>query len=181
MSSGKKNSPEFKAKVGYEAALASKKLISELAAKYKVSEDEVITWSGIYGGSHIAEEATEAIMDHDDHAPAGVDVEISSANDEFVVAVGEGVTNDSLPYSKLGMWITIGLTTVVALIVFASQLQEYMTLQKERRVSNASTYTEITRLQAEQNEQLNSFGVVDGDNGVYSVPIDSAINKMLEK
>jgi len=43
-----------------------------------------------------------------------------------------------------------------------------------------SQFSEIKELKAKDAETLNSYGVVDLENGTYRIPIDQAINKIAE-
>ena len=42
-------------------------------------------------------------------------------------------------------------------------------------------YYDIDELETSSTEQLNSFGVVNPDEGIYRIPIDSAITKIAEE
>lgn len=184
MASGKKNSPEFKAKVGYEAAISSKQVLSELAKKYKVSEEEIIEWATKFGGVHTVgdAQAEDHTHGHDDHAaPEGIDFTIESADENLLVSVEDGIQDENLNYGKLGMWITIGIVTVISLVILAMQISDFYQFEKEMAAAGQTENLEVNRISAEQTEALNSFGVVDAENGVYSVPIDSAISLIVNQ
>ncbi len=184
MSSGKKNSPEFKSRVGYEAALSSKKMIAELAEKYKVSENEIIEWAESYGGLPAGEESQAMESQdhgHDDghHGPAGEDYMVEVSDDNLFASVQEGMQNDFMNYKTLTSWILIGIVTVIGLVIIATQLEGYTKFQKMMSAAGQTENLQVNKLEAEQQTRLNSYGVVDPDAGLYHVPIDSAINMMV--
>ena len=184
MSSGKKKSPEFKSRVGYEAALSSKKMIAELAEKYKVSEKEIIDWAESYGGVSAGEEAMELGAQaqgeaHSHDEQEGTDFVIDIADDALYDSVTDGMQDDTMNYKLLGTWITIGIVAVIGLVIIATQLEGYTKFQKMMSAAGQTENLQVNQLEAEQQVRLNSFGVVDPDAGIYHVPIDSAINMMV--
>jgi hypothetical protein len=184
MSSGKKNSPEFKSRVGYEAALSSKKMIAELAEKYKVSEKEIIEWAESYGGVPAGEEMPAISAEdhgHDDHhhGPEGEDYIVDVTDEDLFNSVKEGIQNDFMNYKMLTGWILIGIVTVIGLVIIATQLEGYTKFQKMMSAAGQTENLQVNQLEAEQQTRLNSYGVVDPDAGIYHVPIDSAINMMV--
>ena len=66
------------------------------------------------------------------------------------------------------------LLFVVSLIFFS----QYSYTNAQRNASVTSTYYEITKLTEDAEAHLNSYGVVDAEEGVYRIPIDEAINKL---
>ena len=144
-----KHSAEFKAKVALEAVSEENKIYSAIATKYDLSSDEVSAW--------VSELKSNAI---------------------FIEAVSHGVENENLDYSKLFFWSGLGIATVVVLIVGLIFFSQFAFSNAQNNASNSSTYLEITKLNADQTEHLNSFGVVDLEAGVYRIPIEEAINKV---
>lgn len=108
----------------------------------------------------------------------GEDVTLETEDSSFAGAVNHGVNDDNMEYGKLFFWSGLGIVTVVVFVVALMFFAQFSFLNAQRNASASSTYLEITKLKADQNEQLNSFGVVDLEDGVYHIPIDEAINKI---
>ena len=107
-----------------------------------------------------------------------LDVEISSDNEHFVHAVSYGDEEEGLSYAPLIKWSVIGIATVVVLVVGLIFFSQFSFTNALRTVSESSTHYEIVKLNEEAEATLNSFGVVDLEEGVYHIPIDEAINKL---
>ncbi len=173
-----KHNAEFKAKVALEAVSAENKIYSEIAKKYDLSVDDVSEWTAelkksavdIFGGSS------------DDHSHSTTstikDVSIESEDTFFIEAVNHGVENENLDYNKIFFWSGLGIVTVVVFIVALIFFSQYSFNNAKNNALNSSTYLEITKLKADQTEQLNTYGVVDLEAGVYRIPIEEAINKI---
>lgn len=172
-----KHSAEFKAKVALEAVSEENKIYSAIATKYDISSDEVSVWvselksnaATVFGGSSTGAHASTSTVE---------DISIESDNAIFIEAVSHGVENENLDYGKLFFWSGLGIAIVVVLIVGLIFFSQFAFSNAQNNASNSSTYLEITKLNADQTEQLNSFGVVDLEAGVYRIPIEEAINKV---
>lgn len=169
-----KYSSEFKAKVALEAVSQGRSVIEKVAEKHGVSEEQVIAWA-----SQLHEDASRIFSAEAAYEePEAEDVEISTEDEEFAVAVSHGVMSDELNYNKLIFWSTLGTALVVIFVIGLVYFSQYSLFETQREVSNQSVYSEIKDLKAEQDQQLNSFGVVDLEEGRYRIPIDSAINRI---
>ncbi|HKL16338.1 MAG TPA: hypothetical protein VJ915_11920, partial [Balneolaceae bacterium] len=51
----------------------------------------------------------------------------------------------------------------------------------QQQNAERSLYYDIDQQQASSREHLNSFGIVNPDEGIYRIPIDSAITKIAEE
>ncbi len=108
----------------------------------------------------------------------GEEVTLETEDASFAGAVSHGVNDDSMDYGKLYFWSGLGIVTVIVFVVALMFFAQFSFTNALRNASESSTYLEITKLEADQTEQLNSFGVVDLEDGVYHIPIDEAINKV---
>lgn len=177
-----KYSSEFKAKVALDAVAQGRSVIEEIAKKHGVTEDEVIAWAG-----HFQDEAAMNVLDAADtssthsHAkvPEGEDVDITTNDDVFAEAISHGVMSDTLNYKKLIFWSTLGTSIVIIFVIGLVYFSQYSLFETQKNVSANSTYSEVSELKAQQDEVLNTFGVVNLEEGIYRIPIDSAINKIV--
>ena len=167
-----KHSSEFKSKVAQEAASESQKVIQNIAAKYDISEDEVILWASKYADQGVELAAAE----YDEGSVE--DVDISTEDDELVSGISQGVMSDTLNYGKLIFWSTVGTSLVIIFVIAMVFFSQFSLFEAQREASLRVTYSDFSDLRAEQEQELNSFGVVDLEEGIYRIPIDSAISKI---
>ncbi len=173
----KKYTPEFKAKVALEAISQQKKNLDQLSDKYDVPVSTILTWAvqlendatELYSSSEEAEHIEEHIADHE-----SVDVNID--DQKVADSISYGVMQDKLNYKRLVFWSVLGMALVVIFVVALFQMFEYNEAVTRDRVSESSEYYQINQLNKEAEERLNNFGVIDAEEGIYHIPIDSAIN-----
>lgn len=176
-----KYSAEFKAKVALEAITQGRVVLKEIAEKYDISEEDVKSWSAkLYEDAELIFGKEETETEH------GADfleesVLLSADNEKFYYDVEYGVTKDDLNFNKLIFWssLIVGLVIImsIGLVFFA----EYSLFDTQKQVSQSSPASQANELKFEQMQELNSFGIVDPENGIYRIPIDSAINKMVNE
>ncbi len=109
---------------------------------------------------------------------SGDDVTLETVDSSFAGAVSHGVNDDAMDFGKLFFWSGLGIVTVIVFVVGLIFFAQFSFFNAQKTVSENSSYLEITEMRATQNEQLNSFGVVDLEDGVYHIPIDEAINNI---
>lgn len=171
-----KYSSEFKAKVALEAVAQGRSVIEKVAEKHNVSEDQVIAWA-----AQLHEEAAkifgaETAVEADDSLVE--DVDITTEDEEFAYAVGHGVMSDTLNYKKLIFWSTLGTSLVIIFVIGLVYFSQYSLFEAQKQVSSQSSVSDYSELKAQQEQELNSFGVVDLEEGIYRIPIDSAISRI---
>jgi len=163
---------EEKTKIALEAASGNGGTIANLAEKYDVTPEEIEKWMRETGVENVSEEEDEI----DDDETVSI-----SATDDFAKDYDFGATEDKLNYSRLFFWSIFGTAVILIFIVAIMNVYEY-TIQSVGQVnSESSQYYDIEQLQENDLERLNSFGVVNLDEGIYRVPIDSAIVNMTEE
>jgi transposase-like protein len=170
-----KYSSEFKAKVALEAVAQGRSVIEKIAQKHDVSEEDVIEWA-----AQLQDEASQIFTTETAQADEAVteDVDITTENEEFAGAVEHGVMSDTLNYNKLIFWSTLGTALVIIFVIGLVYFSQYSLFEVQKQVSAQSGYSEVKELKAEQDQELNSFGVVDLEEGIYRIPIDSAISRI---
>ncbi len=172
-----KFSSEFKAEIALEAATQARVVIKEIAKKHEVSEEQVIAWA-----SKLEDEAVDifspgANVAEQDETVAE-DVDISTDDEELISAVEHGVMNDDLNFKRLLFWTGLGTVLIVIFIIGAVQFSQYSLFETQKKVSAEDSPSDIKELKAEQNKILDTYGVVDLEEGIYRIPIDSAINRI---
>ena len=80
---------------------------------------------------------------------------------------------------RLTFWSVLGTILVIIFVQALFEMYQYNELTTRQRVSAASgEHYQANQLKKEAEERLNSFGVVNLEEGVYRMPIDSVINSM---
>lgn len=182
MANEEKNySPDFKIKLAKEALDQSKKNLDTLADKYDVPVSLILMWTAQYEkkGAEAFEaeaEAEESKSEVSEEEPETVDVEVE--DEDVARSVEYGVMSDDLNIRRLVFWSILGIVIVLIFIQALYEMYHYNEQVAQERVSAESQYYQVNELRSEQNERLSNFGVVDLENGVYRIPIDSAINEM---
>lgn len=176
-----KHSSEFKAKVALDAITQGRAVIEKIAQKYDVSEEEVRAWTAkMYNEAEsiFGEETEFSPTGHEDSDFIAEDVYLSTDSEKFNYDVEYGVTKDDLNYKQLIFWSSLIVGLVIIMSVGLVYFAEFSLFDTQQRVSGASPASVAQELKTEQMQELNSFGVVDLEEGLYRIPIDSAINRI---
>ncbi len=174
-----KHSAEFKANIALEALSSSAEELDALAEKHGISKKDIQSWvKELKGNASSIFAAADDEAGHGHHHAVGEDVEIETDDEELYKYVQYGAHGDVLDYRKLTFWTAFGTVLVVVTIAGLIQFSQTSYFEAQQEASFNSQYIEINELQEQAQETLNSFGVVDPENGIYRIPIDSAISKM---
>lgn len=171
-------SAEFKKEVAQKALDQSKKNLDKLAKEYDVPVSVILMWATELekGGEDVFETSEEKPTEASDESSDEFDVEISDG--QVAESVEHGVMADKLNYKRLVFWSVFGTVLVVIFVQALFEMYQYNMQVTQERVSSESEYYQVNQMKKEAREELDSFGVVDLENGIYRIPIDSAINKM---
>lgn len=175
----KKYTAEFKKEVASKALNLSRPQLDELSEEYDVPVSMIQLWASklersIEEGDNVFEAGQptkEASSEHEE-----IDVEITSQ--KVANSVEHGVMDDKLNYKRLVFWSVFGTVLVLIFVKALFEMFQYNQQLTQERVSAESEYYQVNQLKKEANEQLDSFGVVDLENGIYRIPIDSVIDEM---
>ncbi|OAN63976.1 hypothetical protein A8B79_14405 [Balneola sp. EhC07] len=175
-----KHNAKFKAQVAIEALNLSAGDLEEFAKVKGVSTDQVLDWVSQLkeNSATIFEEGQDAHSGH--HHASGENVNLETEDELLIAAVSHGVNDDNLNYNKLFFWTTFGTGLVVVIIYGLIQFAQASWFDAQNEAAVNSQFSEIKELKAKDAETLNSYGVVDLENGTYRIPIDQAINKIAE-
>lgn len=171
-------SAEFKKEVAQKALDQSKKNVDQLSEEYEVPVSVILMWATELekGGEDVFETSEESTEEESAVENEQVDVEISDGR--VSDSVEHGVMLDQLNYKRLVFWSVFGIIIVGIMVQALYEMYQYNQSFMEERVSAESQYYEAEELREEAEQQLDSFGVVDLENGIYRIPIDSAITNM---
>ncbi|MDR8393213.1 hypothetical protein NC796_18810 [Aliifodinibius sp. S!AR15-10] len=176
-------SAEFKTKVAKAAIDQGKKNLDSLSEKYEVPVSTILTWAvrlEKHADAESAFESSEEVDTADEHISDHEDVEVEVSDKQIADSLQHGVMFDRLNIRRLMFWSVLG-TVLVVLFVFAlREMYQYNRLISEETALGSTEYYEVNQQKRQATETLNTFGVVDLENGIYRIPIDSAINEMAE-
>ena len=176
MASEEKNyTAEFKKKVAQQALDQSKKNLDKLSEKHDVPVSVILMWATELekGGEDVFEEPEEEQEKVEESAEADVEITDSRVAD----SVEHGVMLDQLNIKRLVFWSVFGTGLVIVFVIGLLEMYQYNQQVTQERVSADSEYYQANQMKREAREQLNSFGVVNLENGTYRIPIDSAISE----
>jgi hypothetical protein len=182
MSNEKKSySREFKAKVVLEAVSSETESPRQIAEKYEISLSDLLSWAN---EMDLADEKLQILKNAAEgqitDSSVSDEVDLDSSNEIFSREIEYGASFDYLNMKRLSFWSIFGTGFVLLTILALISLYHYSTSSTIQQVSEQSEYFEIQDVKVRDQEILSSFGVVDLDNGVYRVPIDSIISRMAQ-
>ena len=148
-----------KLKIANSAALGGEKAVKALASEHNISEDEIRGWVRDLKAGNVTDD-DEVTLD---------------VTDEFAESVAFGATFDKLNYSPLTFWSVFGTSAILIIIVSVMFMYDFTFTSATQERSEQSIYYDIEELKRSDQLILDSFGVVDPDEGIYRIPIDSAI------
>ncbi len=159
-----KFTPKEIAAIALKAIKGGEGAIKQLAAEHDISEEQIKKWIKDY------QEANEKDPD-----------EVSlEASEDFQQSVEYGATFDKLNYKRLTFWSVFGIAAVLLFIVAMKYMHDFTRDAFFHDRSAESQFYNIEELQQRDQAKLESFGVVDPDEGIYRIPIDSAITIIAE-
>lgn len=174
---------DFKVKVASKALEQDKQNLDRLSDKFDVPVSLILKWtvqfekagSDAFDTEEVMKEESKAhIEDHE-----SVDVEVDDP--DIAESVSYGVMHDDLNYNRLIFWSILGIVLVVIFVVGLLEMYQYNTNVTQERISEQSEYYQIKQLNEEAQETLSSFGVVNPEEGIYRIPIDSAMNDIVDR
>lgn len=179
MANEKQNySADFKKEVAQKALDQSKKNLDKLSKKYDVPVSLILMWATELekGGEDIFETEEDKDTSTPKEPTKNIDLEVTG--EELADSVEHGVMEDKINYKRLIFWSVFGTILVIVFVRGLYEMYQYNTEVTQDRVSSESEYFQINQMKEEARQQLDSYGVVDLENGTYRIPIDSAINEM---
>ena len=108
-----------------------------------------------------------------------IDIDVSS--EEMARSYHRGAMDDNPNYKPILFWSVLGFVIFVAFVYMLSSMYQYNRYTAENDASANSAYYQIQELNEKEEQVLTNYGVVDAENGIYRIPIDSAINKYVEE
>jgi hypothetical protein len=108
--------------------------------------------------------------------------EYTNVNDqEFLRIVDQGVMEDKLSIKTVTLWSVVTTIFVIILIVIAVNIYNYFKFDKQFQQAVNTQYTEITNLKTNSTYQITTFEVIDAEEGIYRIPVDSAKTLIIQR
>lgn len=117
----------------------------------------------------------------DNIKPENEDFNIDVEDEELARSVDKGVMEDNPNYQRLLFWSILGTTLFVIFVYMLASIYDFNNYLTQKNVSEGSSYYQIEELNEKAEEKLTTFGVVDDEEGIYRIPIDSAITTYIEE
>lgn len=153
---------EEKQKIALEAASGGKEAVKKLSEKHGVSEEEIRKWIRETDVSNVTTGTKEEDVSLD-------------ATDEFIESVNYGANFDKLNYRRLIFWSIFGIAVMIIIIQSIMFIHDYTKSSATTLRSEQSQFYDIDEIELNDQQILDSFGVVDPEVGIYRIPVDSAI------
>lgn len=180
MAGTKHYSPQFKRKVAREALDRNRENLDRLSDQYDVPVSLILTWA-----VELEKHGPEAFREED--AAAGNSgeeeetMEVDISDERVADSLGMGAMLDHHNYKRLIFWSVLGMVLVVIFIQALYELYQYDTQLIREEVAASSEYYQVRQLEENALQRLDSFGVVDPEEGIYHIPIDSAMKRMVRE
>ncbi len=108
--------------------------------------------------------------------------EYTNVNDQdFLRAVEDGVMEDKFSIKTVTLWTVLTTIVVVILIVIAVNIYNYFKFDQQFQQAINTEYVEINTLKSNSQEQLITFEVIDEEEGIFRIPVDSAKTLILQR
>jgi len=104
------------------------------------------------------------------------EMQLSGASNDFVLSVEKGVTDDILDIKVITFWSIITVLFMLAMAYGGYRIYKFYGFQTRVELAISTEYKELKQKKAADALHLSSYGMVDGEAGVYRIPIDAAIN-----
>ncbi|PWN07343.1 hypothetical protein [Rhodohalobacter mucosus] len=167
MSSDPKNfTAEERAAIALKAQSGDPSAKQELAEKHGITVEEIEKWIRETGSRSVTE---------------GEETVSLEANEDFAESVSFGAVPDRLNYPRLIFWSLFGTGIVVITVLAIMAVYNYTITSAEQSRASESQFYNISELEARDSAILDSYGVVDLEEGIYRIPIDSAMTLIAEE
>lgn len=167
MSSDPKNfTSEEKAAIALKAQAGDADAKQELAEKHGVTIEEIDKW--------IRETGDESVDESDETVSL-------EASEIFAESVRFGAVRDILNYPRLVFWSAFGTIVILIMVLAIMAVYEYTFTGAQQDRATESQYYNISEIQQKERATLESYGVVDIEEGIYRIPIDSAMTLIAEE
>lgn len=104
----------------------------------------------------------------------------SSTGSDFERSLRFGAAEDRLNYKKLGFWTVLGTAIVTFVVVVLINVYDLTITTSTQKAKEQSQFYGIQELRQKEQTVLGSYGIVDLQKGIYRVPIDSAIQMLVD-
>ena len=174
-------SREYKAKVVLEATSEDADPV-EVARRHNVTPGTLLSWANQMDVNDLQlKKLAEAAGTEGAH-DAIETVDVDSNSDRFAASIEYGATHDILDMKKLTFWSLFGTGFVLLIILALYGAYTLTTSQTIQQVyEQGGDHYEVRELHERQRADLESFGVVDAEEEIYRVPIDSVFSRMVRE
>lgn len=170
-------SAEFKTRIAKQAEGQSHEELEALAENNEIPVSAILTWRAQYQKEGEKAFRTENVAVSDRSGDSDT-VEVEVNNENVDSGFKYGVMLDDLNIKRLTFWSVVGIILVVIFVKALVEMYQYNTQVTREKIAAESVYYDLNQLREQANQRLSSFGVVDAEEGIYHIPIDSAMNEI---
>ncbi|MGF1669861.1 MAG: transposase [Balneolaceae bacterium] len=170
---------EEKAKIALEAVSGGENELKKLSSKHGITEKQILNWAEELGISSKTPDESKKPFTAIEAEKNQIDIDVST--EEFSDSMKFGASFDNLNIKRLTFWTVFGTFLVLIMIIGLLKVYDFTITTTQKNVAAESIFYDISELKERDNETLNSFGVVDPEEGIYRIPIDSAISLMVKE
>lgn len=107
--------------------------------------------------------------------------QVFTLDDQFEEEKERGVAYEGVAASQIMAVAAAILVVIVVAVVVIFGWYEQVSQEAEASASGADTYSRVQKVDREAAQQLQEYGVVDEEAGVYHIPIDDAMGLVLSE
>ncbi|MEX0772880.1 MAG: hypothetical protein WEB89_08700 [Balneolales bacterium] len=97
----------------------------------------------------------------------------------FDEAVSYGAMYDKLNIKNIVFWTVLGISVLLIVVMGVISLYKYNKFRFQESASIESEFPNYQRMRVAEDVQLNTYGVVDEESGIYHIPVDSAMTLII--
>ncbi|MEX2602167.1 MAG: transposase [Balneolaceae bacterium] len=172
--------PEFKARVVLAVLSGEENTPAGIASEHGVTGEQILSWAEEMDLTLEQRQQISSAFHLSPEIEDSRNVDLESSDKIFLSEIEYGAAYDIYNYKRLTFWTVFGTGFVIAAIFALIGINRFSIDTTRQNVSEQSRFYQIEELRQRDQATLTSFGVVDPDEGIYRVPIDSIISRMAD-
>ena len=112
---------------------------------------------------------------------AEVAAEVSDADEAYAAEAELGVQHEGIGAASILGFIFATLTAIGMAVVFVFFYSGFVAQETARKAAASVNYPELRQVEATADEQLEQYKILNDANGVYRIPIDRAMELMVNE
>lgn len=110
-----------------------------------------------------------------------VDVEVTTSDQTITLGYEKKVMQDHVDMKMLTKWTFLTILFMIVLVICAYNIYNYWGFRSKINAAINTEYKDLQQKRSNDAEVLGTFGVIDGDAGIYRIPLDAAIDSYVNE